>query len=62
MSPDRRIVEAIIEDVRRSSVMRVLENVAVFAVRLDRVRLPFAFVIAVYPRTMAEALLAVIVL
>jgi hypothetical protein len=47
MSPETKSVEACKEDVFRFSVETTLEKVAVFAARLETVKLPFGFVIAV---------------
>ena len=47
MSPERRIVDADMEDVCSWVVETALEKVAVFARILDMVKLPFGFVIAV---------------
>ena len=45
--PERNRVDAAIDDVCNCRVETALENVAVFATRLDTVKLPFGFVIAV---------------
>jgi len=60
--PDRRIVEAAIEDVWNFTVDTAFEKVAVFANTLDMVKLPLGFVIAAELRRKRDALFAVIVL
>ena len=61
MLPERRIVDAVIEDVSSCTAVSVFEKLAVFAKTLDIVKLPLGFVIAVELSSKRDTLFAEIV-